>query len=215
MDGVINNDGLKHNKQDEQNETWSILLKELKVYENMSEQDHLKFLRNQFVVGASSWCAGYEGSLENNKVDLGYTNRQWELIWSTMAESSAWSVPDILDEDGCVLVRNYAPELMMKYIAHHLKCNIIVFDLVLGLVQFCSGNRLKKNNVVFDSPLLLYSTGSHFQSVIPIDQEFFINFARQKDQECAPATCYTPMLESCNVQVENDIKICIVNVIWF
>ena len=74
---------------------------------------------------------------------------------------------------------NNAPELFIKYIAHDLQCNIIIIDLFNNTVEFCSGNSLLDNNVLFDSPLLLYTTGSHFRSVIPIDHEYFIHYAKE------------------------------------
>ena len=72
--------------------------------------------------------------------------------------------------------------MFIKFIAHDLKCHIIVFDLLLGQVQFCSANHLKDNNASFDSPILLYSTGGHFQSVFPKDQELFVNFAKELEE---------------------------------
>ena len=38
---------------------------------------------------------------------------------------------------------------------------------------------MKLNNVVFESPLLLYATGNHFQSVMQEDHEYFINLAKE------------------------------------
>ena len=58
-----------------------------------------------------------------------------------------------------------------------------MIDLQLGKVQFCSGNHIKDGNVVFDSPLIIYSTGTHFQSCFQQNHEFFINFARQLEVE--------------------------------
>ena len=140
-------------------------------------------LRRRFVFGAADWFAGNNGSLRNDKEILGYNESQWEFIWNTMLEDGAWAVPNIKDSHGNIIKENLAPELMLKYIAHDLKCNIIVFDLVLDRIQFVSGNHLKKDNVVFDSPLLLYATGSHFQSVFQHDHELFVNLARNMDAE--------------------------------
>merc|ERR1712055_985277 len=124
--------------------------------------------------------AGNNNSLENDKAVLGYTDNEWQYIWSTMLEDGAWAVPSIKDEkDGNVIKENHAPEILIKFIAHDLRANIIVFDLVLDNIQFVSGNLLKKDNVVFDSPLLMYSTGSHFQSVFQTDHEYFVNLARE------------------------------------
>ena len=78
--------------------------------------------------------------------------------------------------------------MFIKFIAHDLKCNIIVFDLFNNTVQICSGNILKQNNVKFDSPLLLYTTGSHFQSVVPQDHEFFMEYANELCRSIKPST---------------------------
>ena len=177
---------MKHNGDDKINETWRKLLDELKIYEDLSDEEQIQILRLRFVLGASSWLAGEQGSEDNDKLNLGYTDEQWAFVWSTMAEDGAWAVPNITDDAGNVLVRNFGPEMMIKYIAHDLKCHIIVFDLQLGVIQFCSGNCLRENNVVFDSPLLLYSTGGHFQSVLPINKEYFIEYALGEDLNRKP-----------------------------
>ena len=192
MDGFKNNDGIKHSGDEKMIETWSKSLHEIKVYDNLTHLEHIQYLRHRFVIGASSWLAGENGSSDNDKDVLGYSNSQWEFIWSTMAEDGAWAVPNICDDAGNILMRNWAPELMIKYIAHDLKCHIIVFDLQLGIVQFCSGNRLKEDNVVYESPLLLYSTGSHFQSVVPLDHDYFIGYAKKEEYARLPKKCTEP-----------------------
>jgi hypothetical protein len=58
--------------------------------------------------------------MESRKI-MGYTDDQWEFIWSTMAEDGAWAVPNITDGSGNALVQNFAPELMIKYITHNLR----------------------------------------------------------------------------------------------
>ena len=162
------------------NETWSNLLQELQFYEETT--DHNMFLRTRWVMGAAEWMSGGNGSKQNDKEILGYSAEEWSYIWSTMIEDGAWAVPSIKDEFGNVIKENQAPEIFIKYIAHDLQCHIIIFDLQLLQVQFCSANHLKENNVSFDSPILLYSTGGHFQSVFPKDHEFFINYARQLEE---------------------------------
>ena len=97
-------------------------------------------LRRRFVQGASEWMAGCHGSKENDKLKLGYTDEEWNFIWSTMLEDRAWAVPAIRDEQGKFLKENDAPELLIKFAAHDLRCHIIVFDLKLNRIQFCSGN---------------------------------------------------------------------------
>jgi hypothetical protein len=147
------------------------------------EDDHVMYLRRRFVLGASEWMAGGNGSEQNDKALFEYTDREWEFIWMTMLEDGAWAVPSIKDNDGKTVKANWAPEILIKFIAHELKCHIIVFDLLLNRVQFLSGNHVKSDNVVFDSPLLIYSTGSHFQSVFQTDHEHFINYARELEAE--------------------------------
>ena len=156
-------------------DSWGNLIKELRIYdEGMSEGQHIQYLRNRWVIGASDWLAGKNGSKENDKVLLNYSDEEWTFIWATMIEDAAWNVPSIKNSNGEFVKKKQAPELMIKFIAHDLKCNIVVFDLFNNTVEFCSGNQLLNNNVNFDSPLLLYTTGSHFQSVLPKDQEFFV-----------------------------------------
>ena len=149
----------------------------------MSDLEHKLYLRRMFVLGAAEWLVGMHGSKENEKLKFGYTDREWEWIWSTMIEDGAWAVPALRDTEGNYLKENFAPELMIKYAAHELKCHIIVFDLQLNRIQFCSGNYLKDENVIFDSPLILYATGGHFQSVSAIDNEYVIQLTNQLELE--------------------------------
>ena len=180
-DGIMENDAFKHNRGDLNNETWTQLLLDFGFFD---EQDNITMnLRRRFVLGAADWLAGNNGSLRNDKDLLGYTDTQWEYIWNTMLVDGAWAVPGVTDSEGNVIKENDAPELLIKYIAHELKCHILVFDLVLDRIHFISGNHLKQNNVVFESPLLLYATGSHFQSVFQYDHEFFINLAQDLETE--------------------------------
>ena len=96
-----------------------------------------------------------------------------------MAEDGAWAVPPIRNKRGEILKQNNAPELFIKYIAHDIQCHIIIVDLSLKRIQFCSANHLKDNNVKFDSPLLLYTTGGHFQAVHQRDHAYFIQLANE------------------------------------
>ena len=87
MDGVLNNDGIKHNCNEEQNATWSKLLRELRVYECMSDFEHIQYLRQRFVAGASSWLAGENGSSDNDKEVFGYKMSNgglFGLLWLKM-----------------------------------------------------------------------------------------------------------------------------------
>ena len=163
-DGILNNDAFKHTTGDLNNETWTQLLLDFKFFDDV--ENHNMDMRRRFVLGAADWLAGGKSSHQNDKLLFGYSDTQWEYIWTTMLEDGAWAVPGIKDTHGNTMKENYAPEMLIKYIAHDLRCNIIVFDLVLDSIQFVSGNHLKSENVVFDSPLLMYSTGNHFQSVV-------------------------------------------------
>ena len=181
MDGILNNDAYKHTTGDAMNETWTQLLIDFKVFDDMD--DHIMYLRRRFVFGAADWMAGKNGSMQNDKLLFDYSDAEWEMIWMTMLEDGAWAVPSIQDEDGNLIKENCAPEIMIKFMAHDLKSNIIVFDLQLNIFQFISGNLLKSDNVAFESPLLLYATGSHFQSVMQEDHEFFVNLARELESD--------------------------------
>ena len=122
------------------------------------------------------------GSKENEKLKFGYTSQEWELIWSQMFEKGAWDVSTLKNNDGTYLKENFAPEMMIRFAAHEIKCHIIVIDLQLSRIQFCSGNFLKDNNVIFDSPLILYATGNHFQSVFQIDHDYWIKLASELEK---------------------------------
>ena len=100
-----------------------------------------------------------------------------------MLENGAWAVPSIKDDKGNNIKANFAPEILIKFIAHELKTHIIVFDLQLGRVQFLSGNHVRIANVVFDSPLLIYATGGHFQSILQEDHKYFEIYAKQLEAE--------------------------------
>ena len=149
---------------------------------HLDDDDHIQFLRTKWGLGAAEALAGRNGSQINDKDTLGYTDDDWNFIWSTMIEDRAWSVPGITDHTGKVVKENFAPEMFINYIAHDIRCNIIIFDLKLDRVRFCSANHLKSDNLVFDSPLLLYATGSHFQSVLPQDEKFFEDLAKQLEK---------------------------------
>ena len=177
LDGIENNDALKNNRGDVKNNTWTSLIKDLRCFEDF--EDHVNFLRQRWVLGAAEWMAGKNGSKQNQKEVLGYSDSEWEFIWSTLFEDGAWAVPPITDVDGNRLKENCAPEMMIQFIAHALHCNNIVFDLMLNRIQFCSGNHISDDNVKFDSPILLYATGSHFQAVFQRDHEHFIGYARE------------------------------------
>ena len=179
IDGIKNNEAFRHIKGENNLETWTGLLKKLKLFED--DVCPVDSLRKRLVLGAAEWLSGMNGSKENEMSKFGYTAGEWEWIWSTMIEDGSWAVPAVTDQNGNYLKENWAPEMLIRYAAHELRCHIVVIDLQLTRIQFCSGNFLKDENVVFDSPLLLYGTGSHFQSVHPIDHDFFIQFANNQE----------------------------------
>ena len=169
-DGIYNNEAFKNTTGDANNEKWTQLLLDLKFFDDLDDKEHIMELRRRFVCGAADWMAGNNNSLQNDKEVFKYSDSEWQYIWNTMLEDGAWAVPGIKDtKHGNIIKENFAPEILIKFIAHDLRANIIVFDLVLDDIQFVSGNLLKMDNVVFDSPLLMYSTGSHFQSVFQTD----------------------------------------------
>ena len=197
--GVIDN--LLHNESivENVNGFWEEQLKEMKIWENI--QNLPIYLRKRWVKGAKEWLSGLHGSKENDKEKLGYTDGEWEYIWSTMLVDRAWSLPAITDKRGNPLKDNLAPELFIKFIAHDTRCHIIVFDLTLDIVQFCSANHLKNDNVMFDAPILLYSTGNHFQSVHPTNQDYFIRYARHLELSQSNSNAEN----SVNSDVQNDL----------
>ena len=141
MDGILYNDAFKNTTGDVNNETWTHLLQDLKIFDEA--ENVIMVLRRRFVFGAAEWMAGENGSLRNDKEVFDYSDADWEYIWTTMLVDGAWAVPSIKDAQGNVVKGNYAPEMLIKYIAHDLKCNIMVIDLVLNIIQFVSGNHLK------------------------------------------------------------------------
>ena len=135
-DGMLYNDALKQNGDETKNGTWNSLLQDLNFF--AGEDDHIMYLRRRFVLGASEFMSGANGSKQNDKDLFEYTDDEWEYIWMTMLEDGAWAVPSIKDKDGKTVKANWAPEILIKCIAHEVKCHIIVFDLLLNTVQFIS-----------------------------------------------------------------------------
>ena len=158
----------------------------LRVYED--DTNPVEFLRRKLVYGASQWLSGMHGSKENEKLKFGYNDREWELILSMMDEDGAWDVPSLKDENSNFLKENFAPEMLIRYAAHELRSHIIVIDLQLMKMQLCSANFVRDNNVVFESPLILYATGNHFQSVFQVNHEYFIQLAQQLEREATESS---------------------------
>merc|ERR1739848_875212 len=117
---------------------------------------------------------------------FGYTSLEWEMIWSNLFENGAWDVPAFRDSEGNFLKENFGPEMLIRFAAYDIKCHIVVIDLKLSRIQFCSGNFLRDNNVVFESPLILYATGNHFQSVFQNNHGYWIQFTKEQEQEINP-----------------------------
>ena len=199
----MNDDALKHNGDDDLNQTWSKLMQDLKVWEDID--DHMLYLRRRWVQGSAEWLAGRYESKENDKQVLGYSDYEWEFVWTTMVQDGAWAVPHIKDSAGRIIKENNGPEMMIKYIAHDIQCHIIIFDLFLNGIQFSSANQLKDGNVKFDSPLLLYATGGHFQAVHQKNHEFFISFAQ--DLEAGQASENQLLILNILKQMQNHLQI--------
>ena len=182
IDGILHNKALRNQQSDEfPNQAWNFILKSLKLLD--IKEDQTQYLRHRWVLGAHEWMAGKHCSLQNLKGIFAYSDEEWDYIWSTMMQDGAWNVPGILDDRGNEVKANYAPEIMINFIAHDLRCHIVVVDLLIGSVQFCSANYLKENNVIFDAPLILYATGNHFQSVLPFDKGAFVQLANNLENE--------------------------------
>ena len=127
VDGILNNDAIKHNGNEHNNETWTQLLLDFKFFDDNT--NHIMYLRRRFVLGAAEWMAGKHGSSQNDKDLLQYTDGQWRFIWTTMLEDGAWAVPSLRDAKGNTIKENYAPEMLIKFIAHELKCHIISYHV--------------------------------------------------------------------------------------
>ena len=89
----------------------------------METKELLQLLRCRFVTGASEWLSGKHGSKQNDKEILGYTDQEWEMIWTLMLEDGAWALPHLKDSNGNYLKENDAPEMLIKFIAHDLKAH--------------------------------------------------------------------------------------------
>ena len=91
VDGILYNEAFKHISNEVNNETWTSLLQDLRLFEEGENQ--LMFLRRRFVLGASKYLSGAFGSKQNDKQLFEYTDQEWEYIWKTMLEDGAWAVP--------------------------------------------------------------------------------------------------------------------------
>ena len=96
---------------DQLNETWCNLLHELKFFEDI--EDHNLFLRTRWVTSAAEWMSGGHNSKQNDKEICGYSDEEWNYIWSTMLEDGAWAVPSI--KDGFGNTRFSSSILLMNY----------------------------------------------------------------------------------------------------
>ena len=209
LNGIINNDAFRQIRYEERQETWTKLLQKLQIYSGRT--DPVTNLRRTLVLGASEWLSGMHGSKENEMLKFGYSSMQWEIIWSTMFENGVWNVPGFRDGEGNLLKENLGPEMLIRYAAHEIKCHIVVIDLQLSRIQFCSGNFLGDNNVIFESPLILYATGNPFQSVFQIDHEYWIRFAKEQDEEINQVVCeeksnMSSRMPQKGVKNQNDIE---------
>ena len=67
VDGIVNNEAFWHTGQGSNMDSWTELLKELKIHTNMEQMDHTNYLRRRFVTGAAEWLSGFNGSKENDR----------------------------------------------------------------------------------------------------------------------------------------------------
>ena len=81
-DNILNNDALKHNGSELKHETWTQLLQKLQIYEK--GMDHIQHLRTRWVLGAAEYMSGGQGSKQNDKELLDYSDEEWSFIWHTM-----------------------------------------------------------------------------------------------------------------------------------
>ena len=72
----------------------------------------------------------------HEKLKFGYSDREWELIWSMMEEDGVWDVPSLKDNNGKFLKENFAPEMLIRYAAHELKSHIIALENTVLLWKF-------------------------------------------------------------------------------
>ena len=204
----MHNEAFRHTGAETEIESWTTLLQSLRLWEDLDTHHLLQFLRHRFVTGASEWLSGNHDSKQNDKEILGYTDDEWERIWTQMLEDGAWALPHLKDSMGNFLKENDAPEMLIKFIAHDLKAHIIVFDLHLQTIQFISGNHIRSNNVIFESPLLLYATGSHFQAVFQRNHEYFIRLAKDLDPETNEGNIDTrPQNRSTNPEPDFEVRL--------
>ena len=120
----MHNEAFRHTRNDELQQTWTNLLIDFGIFDNGS--DPVTTLRRRLVMGASEWLSGKHGSKENEKVKFGYTEKEWEWIWSLMFENRAWAVPSLRDDKGNYLKENFASEMLIRYAAHEIRCHIII-----------------------------------------------------------------------------------------
>ena len=90
LDCVLYDDALKHNGDDDLNQTWIQLMQDLKVWEEID--DHMMILRRRWVQGSAEWLAGKYESKENDKLVLGYSDYEWEFVWTTMVQDGALKI---------------------------------------------------------------------------------------------------------------------------
>ena len=58
IDGVLNNEAFRHTGENSKVDTWTQLLKDLRLWEDMDTKEQLQYLRHRFVIGASEWLSG-------------------------------------------------------------------------------------------------------------------------------------------------------------
>ena len=90
------------------------------------------------VLEASEGLAGKYGANHNEKSNFGYTEKEWEWIWSSMMEDGAWAVPGVTDSSGVVVKENFAPEILIFFTSdlYLLRINLYIR---LFKISFSSG----------------------------------------------------------------------------
>ena len=97
IDGVLHNEAFRHTGAEKEIESWTQLLQSLRLWDDLDTHQLLQFLRHRFVTGASDWLSGNHDSKQNDKETLGYTDEEWERIWTPMLEDGAWALPHLKD----------------------------------------------------------------------------------------------------------------------
>ena len=80
-DGIENNEAFRHTRNEKRQESWTNLLQDLKFSEDMDEDEHIKYLKNRFTIGASEWLAGSQSHLWDTLIGngIGFGQQWWRM----------------------------------------------------------------------------------------------------------------------------------------